>query len=81
MGWLIADSESKELARKLIQQSALKQGIQPNQLTLHADNGPSMTSLTVSQLLEHLGVAKTHNRPYTSNDNPFLMVLPASSDN
>jgi putative transposase len=30
-----------------------------------------MTSHTVSQLLEHLGVAKTHNRPYVSNDNPF----------
>jgi len=71
VGWLIADRESKELARKLIQQSALKQGIQPNQLTLHSDNGPSMTSHTVSDLLDHLGVHKTHNRPYTSNDNPF----------
>ena len=49
----------------------MKQGIQPAQLILHADNGPSMTSHTVSQLLEHLGIAKTHNRPYTSNDNPF----------
>ncbi|NDH68001.1 MAG: hypothetical protein EBY22_08905 [Gammaproteobacteria bacterium] len=37
----------------------------------YADNGPSMKSHTVAQLLEHLGVAKTHNRPYTSNDNPF----------
>ena len=71
VGWLIADAESQELARKLIQESALKQGIQPAQLILHADNGPSMTSHTVSQLLEHLGIAKTHNRPYTSNDNPF----------
>jgi transposase InsO family protein len=71
VGWLISDRESKELARRLIQQSALKQGIQPNQLTLHSDNGPSMKSHTVAQLLEHLGVAKTHNRPYTSNDNPF----------
>jgi len=71
VGWLIADCESQELARKLIQESVLKQGIQPNQLTIHADNGPSMKSHTVSQLLEHLGVGKTHNRPYTSNDNPF----------
>ena len=71
VGWLIADCESQDLARKLIQETALKQGIQPNQLTIHADNGPSMTSHTVAQLLEHLGVAKTHNRPYTSNDNPF----------
>jgi putative transposase len=71
VGWLIADVESKSLARRLIQQSALKQGIQPNQLTLHSDNGSSMTSHTVAQLLEHLGIAKTHNRPYTSDDNPF----------
>ena len=71
VGWLIADCESQELARKLIHESALKQGVQPNQLTIHADNGPSMKSHTVAQLLEHIGVAKTHNRPYTSNDNPF----------
>lgn len=71
VGWLIADCESKEWARHLIQQSALKQGIQRHQLTLHSDNGPSMTSHTVAQLLDHLGIAKTHNRPYTSNDNPF----------
>ena len=30
-----------------------------------------MTSHTVSQLLETMGILKTHNRPYTSNDNPF----------
>jgi transposase InsO family protein len=71
VGWMIADRESKQLARRLIQGSALKQGIQPNQLTLHSDNGPSMTSHTVAQLLDHLGIAKTHNRPYVSDDNPF----------
>jgi len=71
VGWLIADYESKELASKLIQATSLKQGIPPHQLTLHADNGPSMTSHTVAQLLDHLGIIKTHSRPYTSNDNPF----------
>jgi putative transposase len=53
VGWMIADRECKELARRLIQESALKQGIQPNQLTIHSDNGPSMTSHTVAQLLDH----------------------------
>lgn len=71
VGWLIADRECQLLARELIQKTALKHGIQPGQLTIHSDNGPSMTSHTVAQLLEHLGVLKTHNRPYTSNDNPF----------
>lgn len=71
VGWLIADRECQHLARQLIQTSALRQGIQPGQLTLHADNGPSMTSGTVNQLLGHLGITPSHNRPYTSNDNPF----------
>lgn len=71
VGWMIADRECQHLAKKLIQKSALKQGIQPGQLTIHSDNGPSMTSQTVSQLLQKIGVLKTHNRPYTSNDNPF----------
>jgi len=71
VGWLIADRECQKLARRLIHTTALKHGIQPNELTLHADNGPAMKALTVAQLLDHLGIAKTHNRPYTSNDNPF----------
>lgn len=71
VGWMIADRECQHLARQLIQKSALKQNIQPGQLTIHSDNGPSMTSQTVSQLLEKIGILKTHNRPYTSNDNPF----------
>ena len=71
VGWMIADRECQHLAKKLIQKSALKYGIQPGELTIHSDNGPSMTSQTVSQLLEKIGVLKTHNRPYTSNDNPF----------
>lgn len=71
VGWMIADRESQMLASRLIQQTALKQGIQPQQLTLHADRGASMTSHTVAQLLEFLGITKTHSRPYTSDDNPF----------
>jgi len=71
VGWMIADRECQQLAKQLIHKSTLKQGIPAGQLTLHSDNGPSMTSHTVSQLLERIGVLKTHNRPYTSNDNPF----------
>ena len=71
VGWMIAERECQHLAKTLIQKSTLKHGIQPGQLTIHSDNGPSMTSQTVSQLLDKIGVQKTHNRPYTSNDNPF----------
>jgi putative transposase len=71
VGWMIADRECQYLAKSLIEATTKKHGILPHQLTIHSDNGPSMTSQTVSQLLEKIGVLKTHNRPYTSNDNPF----------
>lgn len=71
VGWLIAEGESAGLARELIQASCQKQGIQPGQLTLHADRGSSMNSKTMALLLADLGVTKSHSRPHVSNDNPF----------
>lgn len=71
VGWMVAYKESAALAEDLIGETCLKQEIIKGQLTIHADNGSSMTAATVGQLLMDLGVNKTHSRPYTSNDNPF----------
>jgi putative transposase len=71
VGWMLAHRESKSLAKRLIADTIEKQGVAPGQLTLHADRGSSMTSKPVAQLLSDLEVTKTHNRPYTSNDNPY----------
>jgi putative transposase len=71
VGWMIAERESATLAQQLIQETCRKQGIQPEQLTVHADRGSSMRSKTVALLLADLGVTKTHSRPYVSNDNPY----------
>jgi putative transposase len=71
VGWMIAERESASLARELIAATCTKQGIQPEQLTLHADRGSSMRSKPVALLLADLGVTKTHSRPYVSNDNPY----------
>ena len=70
-GWLIAECESARLAEQLIAETNAKQGIEPDQLTLHADRGSAMTSKTVALLLADLGVTKTHSRPHVSNDNPY----------
>ena len=66
-----AARESAALAEHLISETCLKHRIQPGQLTLHADRGPSMRSKPVALLLADLGVTKTHSRPHISNDNPF----------
>jgi len=71
VGWLVAPSEQKALAKKLIEESCIKQNILPGQLTVHADRGSSMRSKDVAHLLCDLGVVKSHSRPHVSNDNPF----------
>lgn len=71
VGWMLARRECMDLASQLIGETAERQNIDSNTLTLHSDRGPSMTSLGVSQLLAQLGVTKSHSRPHVSNDNPF----------
>ena len=70
-GWMVATAESAVLAERLIADTVAKQGIEPGQLTIHADRGSSMASKPVALLLADLGVAKSHSRPHTSNDNPY----------
>lgn len=71
VGWMVSYRESADLAKILIDSTCSKQGISPEQLTIHADRGSAMTSKLVANLLDDLGVKKTHSRPHVSNDNPF----------
>ena len=71
VGWMVADRESSTLAKQLIGSSCEKQDICRDQLTLHADRGPSMKSKLVANLLADLSITKTHSRPHVSDDNPF----------
>ena len=71
VGWMVAPRESATLAERLISETCERHGIEPDQLTIHADRGTSMRSKLVAELLADLGVTKTHSRPHVSNDNPF----------
>ena len=71
VGWMIAPRESAELAQQLIAETVARHDVLPGMLTLHADRGTSMRSKPVASLLVDLDVAKSHSRPYTSDDNPF----------
>ncbi len=71
VGWMIAPRESSLLAEQLIAETVAKHNIVPGTLTLHADRGSSMRSKPVAALLIDLEIAKTHSRPYVSDDNPF----------
>ena len=71
VAWSLQMRESGELAKDLIGQALTQQQVERGALTVHADRGSSMTSKPVAYLLADLGVTRTHNRPYASNDNPY----------
>ena len=71
VGWMVATREGGDLAKRLIAETCMRQAVQPDKLVIHSDRRPTMTSKTVALLLADLGVVKSLNRPYVSNDNPY----------
>ncbi len=71
VGWMVASRESAELAQRLIREACERHGVTPDQLTIHSDRGPSMTSNSLALLYADLGIVRSLSRPHTSNDNPF----------
>jgi putative transposase len=71
VGWMVATTETAELAEEFITAAVTAQGVARGELNIHADRGTSMTSKGVAELLADLGVGRTHSRPHVSNDNPF----------
>jgi len=63
-------TENAVLAAEFITNAiAANRGIAPG--GIHADNGTSMTSKTVTDLLSDLKISRSHSRPHVSNDNPY----------
>jgi putative transposase len=71
VGWQVTKSESASVAQELIDACCKQQGVVRGQLTIHADRGSPMVAKSTAQLYVDLGVAKSHSRPHTSNDNPY----------
>jgi putative transposase len=74
VGWMLAHRESAMLSERFIHTTCARQAIGRDQLTIHTDRGPTMTSKPVALLLADLGITKPHARPHVSNDNPFSEV-------
>lgn len=72
VGVRVHSHESAPLAAEMMREVFGVHGI-PH--VVHADRGTSMTSKTVAELLEDLGVTRSHSRPRVSNDNPFSESL------
>jgi putative transposase len=71
VAWMLAERESAALATELTAAACANQGIEPGQLTIHADRGSPMVAKTMSLLMSDLGVSQSHSRPHVSDDNPY----------
>ena len=72
---MLAHSETAALARQFIAETLAKQGIVPNQMSIHAGRGAVMTSKPVAFPLADLGLTKTPSRPHISRDDPYSESL------
>jgi putative transposase len=75
VGWQIYDAESSDLAGEVMRDICAREGIAPNQVVLHSDNGSPMKGATMLATLQALGVAPSFSRPAVSNDNPYSESL------
>ena len=68
--WEIHPGEDGDLAKAFMKHAIIANGgAKPKYI--HADNGTSMTSMTVANLLTDLNITRSHSRPRVSNDNPY----------
>jgi putative transposase len=71
VAWTVDTVESEVTARRLLDTAWRREGLTPDALTIHSDRGAPMTSHTLAELFETLGVTRSLSRPRTSNDNPY----------
>jgi putative transposase len=75
VGWQVFECESAEKATALLDDICRRQGLKPNQVTVHSDNGGPTKGETMLATMQRLGVAHCRSRPAVSNDNPYAESL------
>ena len=71
----IFDEESMEHSSMLLAHACMINGVKPEELVLHSDNGGPMKGATMLATLQKLGVVPSFSRPSVSNDNPYSESL------
>jgi len=70
VGWCVDHNETADIAEQLISTTARREHVARHQLIIHSDRGAQMTSGTLTDLYDQLGVRRSLSRPRVSNDNP-----------
>ena len=75
VAWEIHETESSDLAARLVSKACLAEGIVSQPLVLHSDNGSPMKGASMLETLRRLGVTSSFSRPRVSNDNAYAESL------
>jgi transposase InsO family protein len=75
VGWEVHECESADHSSRLLAKICLAEGVQKNQVVVHADNGGPMKGATILVTMQRLGIMPSFSRPSVSNDNPFSESL------
>ena len=75
VGWQVHSNQSSSLASEIIKDIAISENINPQEVTLHSDNGSPMKGATFLSTLQKLGIMPTFSRPSVSDDNPYSESL------
>jgi transposase InsO family protein len=75
VGYEVHYDESMIKASDLIEKICKEEGIEKDQITLHADNGGPMKGATTLATMQRLGIVPSFSRPRVSDDNPYSESL------
>jgi transposase InsO family protein len=67
--------ESMAHSSRLLDTICREEGIEPHQVSVHADNGGAMKGATMLATMQRLGIVPSFSRPSVSTDNPFSESL------
>jgi putative transposase len=75
VGFEVHEEESMEASAALVRSTCAAEGVDPDGLVLHSDNGGPMKGSTMLATLRQLGIVASFSRPSVSDDNPFIESL------
>ena len=61
VAWMLSHRESGELAADLLEQSIREQGVEPDEIAVHADRVSAPSSKMLKQMMIDLGVKRSHS--------------------
>lgn len=75
VGWQVYEHEDSEWAADILRDITQREGLAPEQITLHSDNGGPMKGANMLAAMQALGIMPSFSRPAVSNDNPYSESL------